>query len=54
MQIKSQGENRPNPINTEIAQSCLNVSSSGVDVSYDLSLSDGKTIAELLYDQTEQ
>lgn len=35
------------------ANSVLNIRSSGVDISNDLQLPEGKSIAELLYDQQE-
>lgn len=43
-----------NPENDSFfANSVLNIYSSGVDVSNDLQLPEGKSIAELLYDQQE-
>lgn len=44
--------NQPDP-EIFFANSVLSVKSSGIDVSNDLNLPEGKTIAELLYDQQE-
>jgi hypothetical protein len=51
----TQGEKMNNQPDPEIffANSVLSVKSSGIDVSNDLNLPEGKTIAELLYDQQE-
>ena len=49
-----QGEKMNNPEHQGFfANSVLNIKSSGVDISNDLQLPEGKSIAELLYDQQE-
>ena len=54
---ESQDLNRPTP-DINIVSSVLDVKCSGVDlenqIQNDLNLPEGKTIAELLYDQTEK